>query len=77
MVFVEASHFSKHLPRYLADEEYRLLQKFLAEVKVRVPAGVSDGQRIRVKGRGAAGARRAPIQEAPTPTTSVHLAHAL
>ena len=31
MVFVEASHFSRHLPRYLADEEYRLLQKFLAE----------------------------------------------
>lgn len=31
LVFVEASHFSKQLPRYLADDEYRLLQKFLAE----------------------------------------------
>src|SRR2546421_3758485 len=30
------------------------------EVKVRVPAGVSDGQRIRVKGRGAAGANGGP-----------------
>jgi molecular chaperone DnaJ len=29
-------------------------------VKVRVPAGVSDGQRIRVKGRGAAGANGGP-----------------
>jgi len=31
LVFVEASHFSRQLARYLADEEYRLLQKFLAE----------------------------------------------
>ena len=31
MVFVEASHFSRQLARYLADEEYRPLQKFLAE----------------------------------------------
>lgn len=31
MVFVEASHFSRQLARCLADEEYRLLQKFLAE----------------------------------------------
>lgn len=30
------------------------------EVKVRVPAGVEDGQRIRVKGRGAAGAGGGP-----------------
>jgi molecular chaperone DnaJ len=30
------------------------------EVKVRVPAGVADGQRIRVKGRGAAGDRGGP-----------------
>jgi molecular chaperone DnaJ len=30
------------------------------EVKVRVPAGVTDGQRIRVKGRGAAGAAGGP-----------------
>jgi molecular chaperone DnaJ len=30
------------------------------EVKVRVPAGVNDGQRIRVKGRGAAGAGGGP-----------------
>ena len=30
------------------------------EVKVRVPAGVSDGQRIRVKGRGGAGANGGP-----------------
>jgi molecular chaperone DnaJ len=30
------------------------------EVKVRVPAGVADGQRIRVKGRGAAGASGGP-----------------
>ncbi len=30
------------------------------EVKVRVPAGVADGQRIRVKGRGAAGANGGP-----------------
>jgi molecular chaperone DnaJ len=30
------------------------------EVKVRVPAGVTDGQRIRVKGRGAAGASGGP-----------------
>ena len=30
------------------------------EVKVRVPAGVDDGQRIRVKGRGAAGANGGP-----------------
>jgi molecular chaperone DnaJ len=30
------------------------------EVKVRVPAGVTDGQRIRVKGRGAAGANGGP-----------------
>ncbi len=30
------------------------------EVKVRVPAGVEDGQRIRVKGRGAAGRGNAP-----------------
>jgi molecular chaperone DnaJ len=30
------------------------------EVKVRVPAGVNDGQRIRVKGRGAAGANGGP-----------------
>jgi molecular chaperone DnaJ len=30
------------------------------EVKVRVPAGVSDGQRIRVKGRGAAGRNGGP-----------------
>ena len=28
------------------------------QVKVRIPAGVEDGQRIRVKGRGGAGARR-------------------
>jgi mRNA-degrading endonuclease RelE of RelBE toxin-antitoxin system len=31
LVFVEASHFTRHLPRHLADEEYRLLQEFLAE----------------------------------------------
>jgi len=31
LVFVEASHFSRQLARYLADEDYRLLQKFLAE----------------------------------------------
>ena len=30
------------------------------EVKVRVPAGVTDGQRIRVNGRGAAGANGGP-----------------
>ena len=30
------------------------------EVKVRVPAGVDDGQRIRVKGRGGAGSNGAP-----------------
>jgi molecular chaperone DnaJ len=30
------------------------------EVKVRVPAGVNDGQRIRVKGRGGAGANGGP-----------------
>src|SRR4029077_14884745 len=30
------------------------------EVKVRVPVGVTDGQRIRVKGRGAAGANGGP-----------------
>jgi molecular chaperone DnaJ len=30
------------------------------EVKVRVPSGVTDGQRIRVKGRGAAGANGGP-----------------
>jgi molecular chaperone DnaJ len=30
------------------------------EVKVRVPAGVADGQRIRVKGRGGAGASGGP-----------------
>jgi molecular chaperone DnaJ len=30
------------------------------EVKVRIPAGVDDGQRIRVKGRGGAGALGAP-----------------
>jgi molecular chaperone DnaJ len=30
------------------------------EVKVRVPAGVEDGQRIRVKGRGAAGRANGP-----------------
>jgi molecular chaperone DnaJ len=30
------------------------------EVKVRVPAGVTDGQRIRVKGRGAAGTNGGP-----------------
>ena len=30
------------------------------EVKVRVPAGVADGQRIRVKGRGGAGANGGP-----------------
>ena len=30
------------------------------EVKVRVPAGVADGQRIRVKGRGAAGSNGGP-----------------
>ena len=29
-------------------------------MKVRVPAGVTDGQRIRVKGRGAAGRERRP-----------------
>ena len=29
-------------------------------VKVRIPAGVEDGQRIRVKGRGAAGRGNAP-----------------
>jgi mRNA-degrading endonuclease RelE of RelBE toxin-antitoxin system len=31
LVFVESSNFSKHLPQYLVDDEYRLLQRFLAE----------------------------------------------
>ena len=54
MVFVESSHFSKHLPHYLPDEEFRLLQKFLAE---RPDAGAiirgSGGVRkVRWAGRG-------------------------
>ena len=36
------------------------VQRRTREVKVRVPAGVEDGQRIRVKGRGAAGRANGP-----------------
>jgi molecular chaperone DnaJ len=36
------------------------IQKRLREVKVRVPPGVEDGQRIRVKGRGAPGRGNGP-----------------
>jgi molecular chaperone DnaJ len=36
------------------------IQKRLREVKVRVPSGVEDGQRIRVKGRGAPGRGNGP-----------------
>lgn len=31
MIFVESSAFTKHLPRYLSDEEYTLFQKHLVE----------------------------------------------
>jgi DnaJ-class molecular chaperone len=47
-------------------------ERKVRSVKVRIPAGVEDGQRIRVKGRGAPGQGMAPPATSTSWSTSAH-----
>jgi mRNA-degrading endonuclease RelE of RelBE toxin-antitoxin system len=62
LVFVETTAFTKHLPGYLSDDEYALLQKYLVERPDagRLIKGAGGCRKVRwaAKGKGKSGGVR-------------------